>query len=283
MVSADQRRRAAHWLRPPRGSAGSAMRCACSPRATSAASACPTYPEIRLSLFPGRGVARAVERLRPAVPAHCDRGAAGDRGPALLHAARACASRPPITRNFPNICGRDSRSRSPPPIGRCAGSTAPACAAWSRPRRCDRISSRADSRISRPGGAASTPTCSSRGPKDFLDLPRPVAAYVGRVAVEKNIEAFLQDALARQQDRHRRRPRACAARGAISGREVRRLSLCRGPRAPSGGRGRHGVPEPHRHLRPGESRGHGLRGAGGRLSRHRPDRRDHGRRHRGAR
>ena len=28
--------------------------------------------------------------------------------------------------------------------------------------------------------------------KSFLDLPRPIALYVGRVAVEKNIEAFLQ-------------------------------------------------------------------------------------------
>ena len=28
-------------------------------------------------------------------------------------------------------------------------------------------------------------------PKGFLKLPRPIAAYVGRVAVEKNIEAFL--------------------------------------------------------------------------------------------
>ena len=28
--------------------------------------------------------------------------------------------------------------------------------------------------------------------KQFLDLPRPIAAYVGRVAVEKNVEAFLQ-------------------------------------------------------------------------------------------
>jgi glycosyltransferase involved in cell wall biosynthesis len=28
--------------------------------------------------------------------------------------------------------------------------------------------------------------------KDFLDLPRPIAAYVGRVAVEKNIDAFLR-------------------------------------------------------------------------------------------
>jgi glycosyltransferase involved in cell wall biosynthesis len=29
-------------------------------------------------------------------------------------------------------------------------------------------------------------------PKDFLNLPRPIAAYVGRVAVEKNIDAFLK-------------------------------------------------------------------------------------------
>jgi glycosyltransferase involved in cell wall biosynthesis len=28
-------------------------------------------------------------------------------------------------------------------------------------------------------------------PKDFLDAPRPIAMYTGRVAVEKNIEAFL--------------------------------------------------------------------------------------------
>jgi glycosyltransferase involved in cell wall biosynthesis len=27
--------------------------------------------------------------------------------------------------------------------------------------------------------------------KDFLDLPRPIAAYVGRVAIEKNVNAFL--------------------------------------------------------------------------------------------
>ena len=29
-------------------------------------------------------------------------------------------------------------------------------------------------------------------PKDFLALPRPIAAYVGRVAVEKNVDAFLK-------------------------------------------------------------------------------------------
>ncbi len=30
------------------------------------------------------------------------------------------------------------------------------------------------------------------GPKEFLDLPRPIAVYVGRLAVEKNIDAFLK-------------------------------------------------------------------------------------------
>jgi glycosyltransferase involved in cell wall biosynthesis len=30
------------------------------------------------------------------------------------------------------------------------------------------------------------------GKKDYLNLPRPIAAYVGRVAVEKNVEAFLR-------------------------------------------------------------------------------------------
>ena len=50
--------------------------------------------------------------------------------------------------------------------------------------------------------------------KDFLDLPRPIAAYVGRVAVEKNIDAFLEHALERQQDRDRRRAGARAAASA---------------------------------------------------------------------
>jgi len=30
------------------------------------------------------------------------------------------------------------------------------------------------------------------GSKDFLKMPRPIAAYVGRVAVEKNVDAFLR-------------------------------------------------------------------------------------------
>ena len=33
--------------------------------------------------------------------------------------------------------------------------------------------------------------CSARGETSALDLPRPIFLYVGRVAVEKNLEAFL--------------------------------------------------------------------------------------------
>ena len=40
------------------------------------------------------------------------------------------------------------------------------------------------------GRAASTPSCFIRAPAD-LGLPRPVFLCVGRVAVEKNLEAFL--------------------------------------------------------------------------------------------
>ncbi len=56
-----------------------------------------------------------------------------------------------------------------------------------------------------------------------------------------------------------------------------------GSRAAFGGGGRHGVSEPHRYFRPGQSGGHGLRRAGRRLSRNRPHRCDRGWGHRGAR
>ena len=65
-------------------------------------------------------------------------------------------------------------------------------------------------------------------------------------------------------------------------RGVHRLPLRRGPRRASRGGRRHGVSEPHRHLRAGESGGHGLRRARRGLSGHRPDRRHRGRRDRRA-
>jgi glycosyltransferase involved in cell wall biosynthesis len=112
-----------------------------------------------------------------------------------------------------------------------------------------------------------------------LKRARQIFLYVGRVAVEKNVEAFLQldlpgskwvagegPALAELRSRY---PQAnylgVLTRGA--GEAVR------------GGR-RVRVPEPHRYLRPRAARSARVRHAGGGLSRHRSDRRA-GRRRRG--
>ena len=62
---------------------------------------------------------------------------------------------------------------------------------WSRPPRCGRSSASAAFASSASGPAASTPNCSRRTIPATLDLPRPIFMTMGRVAVEKNLEAFL--------------------------------------------------------------------------------------------
>ena len=104
-------------------------------------------------------------------------------------------------------------------------------------------------------------------------LPGPIQLYVGRVAVEKNIEAFLDrrhpgtkvvvgdgPARAALERRYPRRafPRPAVRRGA-------RRGLCRGRRVR--------LSQPHRHVRAGDDRGAGLRHAGRGLSGDRADRR----------
>ncbi len=92
--------------------------------------ACPTYPEIRLSiraLPEGRRAAFSPSRPRRCTSRPRGR-SASVRGDSAC--ATACASRRRITRNFRNTCGRDFRSRSGSRTGHCAGSTARPCAAW---------------------------------------------------------------------------------------------------------------------------------------------------------
>ena len=91
------------------------------------------------------------------------------------------------------------------------------------------------------------------------------------------------NALERQQDRHRRRPRTRAVAGPASRNGLHGLSIRTGSCAPPRGSGRHGVPQPYRYVRPRQSRGHGLRRAGGGFSSDRADRRHRGRGDRGAR
>jgi glycosyltransferase involved in cell wall biosynthesis len=152
--------------------------------------ACPTYPEIRLSLFPFEKIRRAITRFVPQA-LHI-----ATEGPLGLGARRFCMrSGIRFTTSYHTQFPQYLRARFPMPVGvsyaalrrfhgaavRCMVSTATLrnelaargfqnLASWRRG---------VDTEVFKPG------------PKSFLNLPRPIAAYVGRVAVEKNIDAFL--------------------------------------------------------------------------------------------
>ena len=152
--------------------------------------ACPTYPEIRLSLFPYRKVKDRILDFSPHA-VHI-----ATEGPLGLSARRFCVSRAmPFTTSYHTQFPQYLRARFPVPLGlsykalrwfhgpaaRCMVSTASLrldlaahgfehLSTWRRG---------VDTEIFKPAA------------KSFLKLPRPIAAYVGRVAVEKNIDAFL--------------------------------------------------------------------------------------------
>ncbi len=152
---------------------------------------CPTYPEIRLSLLPRRRVARQIEEFEPQA-LHI-----ATEGPLGLAARRHCLRRHlRFTTSYHTQFPQYLRARFPIPVGfsywalhrfhgaavRCMVSTESLrnelrargfenLAAWRRG---------VDTALFKPGSKA------------FLNLPRPIAAYVGRVAVEKNVEAFLR-------------------------------------------------------------------------------------------
>jgi glycosyltransferase involved in cell wall biosynthesis len=152
---------------------------------------CPTYPEIRLSLLPYREVKRRIRAFAPHA-LHI-----ATEGPLGLAARRFCAAvGMPFTTSYHTQFPQYLRARFPIPLGvsyralrwfhgaaaRCMVSTPSVrrdleqrgfrnLAAWHRG---------VDTLLFKPG------------PKEFLALPRPIAAYVGRVAIEKNIDAFLK-------------------------------------------------------------------------------------------
>ena len=152
--------------------------------------ACPTYPEIRLSLLPYNKVKRSILEFSPQALHIATEGPLGfcARHFCLRHGMRFTTS---YHTQFPQYL----RARFPIPVSlsyralrwfhgaavRCMVSTASVrgdlqshgfanLAAWHRG---------VDTDIFKPQ------------PKGFLRLPRPIAAYVGRVSVEKNVEAFL--------------------------------------------------------------------------------------------
>ena len=153
--------------------------------------ACPTYPEIRLSLLPRKAVLNGIGGFSPHA-LHI-----ATEGPLGLAARRYCLKNGlRFTTSYHTQFPQYLRARFPIPIAasywllhrfhgaaaRCMVSTLSLrddlaargfrnLASWRRG---------VDTEMFRPGAKA------------FLSLPRPIAAYVGRVAVEKNIEAFLR-------------------------------------------------------------------------------------------
>jgi len=153
--------------------------------------ACPTYPEIRLSILPRKLVEHSISEFAPQA-LHI-----ATEGPLGLAARRFCLRhKMRFTTSYHTQFPQYLRARFPIPIAlsywalhrfhgaavRCMVSTVSLrnelkgrgfenLAAWRRG---------VDTQMFKPGA------------KDFLTLPRPIAVYVGRVSVEKNVEAFLR-------------------------------------------------------------------------------------------
>lgn len=151
---------------------------------------CPTYPEIRLSLFARRRVAAMIESLAPEAVHIATEGPLGAaaRGFCLAHGLpfttayhtrfpeyiRARTGLPlawlyPIVRRF-HGASRAVLAPSPSVFRDLAARGFANVKLWSHG---------VDIEVFKPG------------PKDLLDHPRPIHMYVGRVAVEKDLPAFL--------------------------------------------------------------------------------------------
>ena len=152
---------------------------------------CPTYPEIRVALLPQRKLAASIAAFRPQA-LHI-----ATEGPVGFSARRYCISHGlRFTTSYHTQFPQYLRSRLPIPLAtsyallrwfhgaahNCMVSTQSVHAELAARgfRNVVRWQRGVDTQLFRPQS------------KDFLNLPRPIAACVGRVAVEKNVAAFLR-------------------------------------------------------------------------------------------
>jgi glycosyltransferase involved in cell wall biosynthesis len=157
---------------------------------------CPTYPEIRLALRPGRTIARRIEQFRPSC-IHI-----ATEGPLGFAARRHCVRHGlPFTTSYHTRFPEYVHARFPVPLA-----LGYAFMRWfHRPSRGVMVATRTIQGDLEGRGFVNVKPW-SRGVdtglfrpyhEPALDLPRPVYLYVGRVAVEKNLEAFLDVPLAK--------------------------------------------------------------------------------------
>jgi glycosyltransferase involved in cell wall biosynthesis len=151
---------------------------------------CPTYPEIRLALFAGRTVRKRLDALEP------DAVHVSTEGPLGLAARNWCVRRRrPFTTAYHTQFPEYVRARAPIPL-----SVGYAAVRWfhgratrtlvTTPSMQRQLEARGLRNLHLWGRGVDTAVFRPRG-KDFLDLPRPIWLYFGRVAVEKGIGDFL--------------------------------------------------------------------------------------------
>ncbi len=152
---------------------------------------CPTYPEIRLALFAGKAVARQLETLDP------DAVHIATEGPLGLAARRWCVRhRHQFTTAYHTQFPEYVRARAPVPL-----SASYAVLRWFHAAASRTLVATPSLRRQLEARGFGNLTMWSRGvdstlfrprEKSFLDLPRPIWLYFGRVSVEKGIEDFLR-------------------------------------------------------------------------------------------
>jgi glycosyltransferase involved in cell wall biosynthesis len=152
--------------------------------------ACPTYPEIRLSILPYRKVERSIRTFSPQA-LHI-----ATEGPLGLSARRFCVDMGVrFTTSYHTQFPQYLRARFPIPLKasyralRWFHGAAVRCMVSTASVRRDLAAQGFDNLASWRRGVDTD--VFKPHPKHFLTLPRPIAAYVGRIAVEKNIDAFL--------------------------------------------------------------------------------------------
>jgi glycosyltransferase involved in cell wall biosynthesis len=151
---------------------------------------CPTYPEIRLALWPRPALARALDALAP------DAIHVATEGPLGMAAASYCVERRlAFTTSYHTQFPQYVRKRVPVPMSwtyallrRHHGRARRTLVATEQQRR--DLVAHGFERVVTWSRGVDTELFRPRG-RSHLDLPRPIFAYMGRVAVEKNLAAFL--------------------------------------------------------------------------------------------
>lgn len=151
---------------------------------------CPTYPEIRVSLRPYARVAELIAAFAPEA-LHI-----ATEGPLGFAARRHCLRQGmAFTTSYHTQFPQYLRSRAPIPLAlsyaalRWFHGAARHCMVSTKTVQ-EQLARRGFHNLARWQRGVDTELFRPRD-KGFLDLPRPLAAYVGRIAVEKNVDAFL--------------------------------------------------------------------------------------------